>query len=174
METKIKKISTNHLALLKLIADKTNGNGFLWYKELQNMIIKDVDYRNKFDLNLDFKGNSFYNLLNRLAVNGYLKLKTEKDPHMYKYVGINVSGLQILENFGKLLGHIEIKVVEKVIEVHASVKEFDENEECDFIDEIIKLLGSELYDSYDEIPPKEIEKLERISKKISEMLKEYI
>ena len=174
MEAKIKKISSNHLALLKFIAGKTNGNGFLWYKELQKMIIKDEDYRNRFDLNLDFKGNSFYNLLNRLAADGYLKLKTEKEPHMYKYVGINETGLQILENFGKLLGHIEIKMVEKIVEVHPSVKEFDENEESEFIDGVVKLLGSEFYDSYDEIQPKETKKLERISKKIAGMLKEYI
>jgi hypothetical protein len=39
----MKKISSNHLALIKFIADNTNGNGFLWYKELQKIIINDVD-----------------------------------------------------------------------------------------------------------------------------------
>jgi len=93
---------------------------------------------------------------------------------MYKYVGIGEAGLKILEIFGKLLGHTEIKLVEKVVEVHPSVKEFDENEESEFIDGMVKMLGSELYDSYDEISPKEIKKLERISKKIAGMLKEYL
>jgi hypothetical protein len=56
------------------------------------------------------------------------------------------------------------------VEVHPSVKEFDENEESEFIDGIVKILGAELYDSYDEIPLQDTIKLERISKKIAEML----
>lgn len=95
-------ISVKKIVILKIIDDSV-GQKEIWVGDLSHKISKLASVK-KMQFGLNYKENSLYKILDRMAQQKLIKKYKVVEPHLYSYVKITQFGFDVLQNFGNFLG----------------------------------------------------------------------
>lgn len=95
------RISVKKIVILKII-DDFGKQKEIWVGDLDSKISK-LTIDTKAEYGLNYKENSIYKILDKMAEQNLIQKYKVIEPHLYCYVKITDFGLSILRNLRKLL-----------------------------------------------------------------------